>query len=200
MPNPPPKSLNITLLVLKLVVGGGAVLLDLAGKLTPHGSEVVITLLGALGITHVAALLRPAASSHDLVSKVSDVLTAVLAEVRADRLTYQPNPAASPASPEIPIVEVPPVVVARRPVPPAPVAPPPIGPLTAFAFAALGACGATATGGATPLDVASYNADILACSDHNSTRETIDACRAERKSRFCGRFPDSLKCSDGGAS
>lgn len=62
-------------------------------------------------------------------------------------------------------------------------------------------CSCAKTTGPSPLDLAQFATEQMACVDDNSTRVSIDTCRDTSRKTFCSKWPDAnARCpKDAGA-
>lgn len=169
-----------------LVIG-----LDVAGKMTPQGNLVAITLIGALGLTHVAAVLRaaPAASpiSHELIDKIGSLIVQIIASASGEPQSGTAKVRSMSIRPAAPPTSPPPV---------------PLVPLTALAaLASIVMWGALAVacwptpGVPTVADVDRYTSEQIACSDQYGERAEINGCRGRGRAAWCARFPTAGNCT-----
>lgn len=171
------------LALLKVLIVLGAVGLDLAGRLSPQSAPIILTLVAALGLTHVAALLKNPPVSAETIGKLGDLVVQMMNTIGAflppapASSSRTSTPASSSTSPASAIV-VPPLA------------------LVALGLGSL-SCAAT---GPTQADVAAYARAQFQCDVDYSTRPTIDACRAAYRAAFCERFPGQVVCPSSSSS
>jgi hypothetical protein len=170
------KPLNLPLLLTKIGVAVGAVGLDAFGKLSPQGAALAVSLIVALGGTHIAQLLQAPPLPAGLVGSLGDAAAALVRSIERNTLRSLPS---------IPIVDK----------------PPPATPVAVFLLFMLASSRALAcTPAHTPqedADVALYRVEQDGCVTEAGTREAIDACRAASRARFCTHYPSALNCDAG---